>query len=113
MQARHKLLRYPLIPASVVFVGALAIAPAAMAVEISSFTAGDLIISTVSSFNGGGLDTASPIVLQQFQLSANGAVATSSGTFTLPQIGSGNNSAISGEFGSASEGILQRSVDGK
>lgn len=113
MQTRRKLSRYPLIPATVAFVGALAITQSAMADPISAFTAGDLIISTVSSFNGGGLDTASPIVLQQFQLSSDGAVATSSGTFTLPQIGSGNNSAISGEYGSASEGILQRSVDGK
>lgn len=108
MQTRRKLSRYPLIPATVAFVGALAITQSAMADSISAFTAGDLIISTVSSFNGGGLDTASPIVLQQFQLSSDGAVATSSGTFTLPQIGSGNNSAISGEYGSASEGILQR-----
>ena len=113
MQARRKLSRYQLIPVTAVFVGALVTAQSAMADPISLFTSGDLIISTVSSFNGGGLDTASPIVLQQFQLSANGAAAISAGTFTLPQIGSGNNSAISGEYGSASEGILQRSVDGK
>jgi hypothetical protein len=31
----------------------------------------------------------------------------------LPQTGSGSNSPISGEYGSASEGALQRSVDGR
>ena len=80
---------------------------------ISSFSSGDLVISTVSSYNGGGLDTAAPIVLQQFQLGNGGTTATKAGILTLPQVGSGNNSAISGEYGSASEGILQRSANGQ
>lgn len=80
---------------------------------LTSFTQGDLVISTVSSFNGGGLDTAAPIVLQQLQLGAGGTSATLNGSLTLPQTSSGNNSAISGEYGSASEGILQRSVNGQ
>ena len=77
-----------------------------------TFTVGDIVISTVSSYNGGGLDTAAPIVLQQFKLNSEGTTATAAGTLTLPQTSSGNNSAISGEYGSASEGILQQSVDG-
>jgi hypothetical protein len=79
-----------------------------------SFTPGDLVISTVSCSVGatacdstsGGLDTAAPIVLQQFQLGVGGTSATTNGTFTLP-------STISGEYGSASEGILQQSVNGQ
>jgi len=86
----------------------------ARAGTISSFTPGDLVISTVSCSVGaticnsasGGLDTAAPIVLQQFQLGAGGTSATPKGTLTLP-------STISGEYGSASEGILQPSVNGE
>lgn len=77
-----------------------------------SFDAGDLVISTVSSYHGGGLDSASPITLQQFKLGAGGTSATQAGSLTLSQTHNGNNSAISGEFGSASEGILQRSANG-
>jgi hypothetical protein len=86
----------------------------AQAGTISSFTPGDLVISTVSCSVGaaicnsatGGLDTAAPIVLQQFQLGAGGTSATPNGTRTLPL-------SISGEYGSASEGILQQSVNGE
>lgn len=74
------------------------------------FAVGDIVISTVS---GSTLDAASPITLQQFGLNAGGTVATAAGTLVLPQTASGANSAISGEYGSASEGFLQRSVDGK
>nr|WP_294522294.1 PEP-CTERM sorting domain-containing protein [uncultured Rhodopila sp.] len=98
-----------------------AIAASASAANITSFTPGDLVISTVSCSVGaavcnstpGGLDTAAPIVLQQFQLSANGTTATAAGTLTLPQTASGANAAISGEYGSASEGILQDSANGQ
>ncbi len=86
----------------------------ARAGTITSFTPGDLIISTVScsvdaticNSTSGGLDTAAPIVLQQFQLGAGGTSATANGTLTLP-------STISGEYGSASEGILQQSANGQ
>jgi hypothetical protein len=81
------------------------------------FTAGDLVISTVSNnvndgASTGDLDTASPITLQEFSLGAGGASATSVGSLTLPQVNSGVNGAISGEYGSASEGILQQSANG-
>lgn len=97
---------------AVIFVGPTAVTRAA-AQAITSFTAGDLVISTVSSYFGGGLDTAAPIVLEQFQLGAGGTAATANGTLTLPQTSSGANSAISGEYGSASEGILQQSANGQ
>jgi hypothetical protein len=38
---------------------------------------------------------------------------TAAGTLVLPQTSSGANSAISGEYGSASEGILQQSANGQ
>ncbi len=113
MQARRQFMFYPSMPAAALCIGALVVAQSAMAGPISMFTAGDLVISTVSSYNGGGLDTAAPIVLQEFSLGANGTSAVSVGTLTLPQTGSGSNSAISGEYGSASEGLLQRSVNGQ
>ena len=93
--------------------GVLAAVPVVLAgapARALTFTANDLVISTVS---GTSLDTASPITLQQFGLSANGTVATAAGSFALPQTGSGANSAISGEYGSASEGFLQQSVNGQ
>ena len=90
------------------------------AAPINGFTPGDLVISTVScsvptavcSSASGGLDTASPITLQEFQLGAGGASATPVGTLTMPQTSVGSNSPISGEYGSASEGFLQLSTDG-
>jgi len=82
----------------------------AMADPITSFTAGDLVIDTVT---GTTLDSASPMTLQEFSLNASGTSATSVGTLALPQTTVGANSAISGEYGSASEGILQQSVNGQ
>ena len=76
------------------------------------FTPGDLLISTVSSFQGGGLDAAAPIVLDQLQLGAGGTSATPAGSLTLPQTANGANAPISGEYGSASEAFLQLSQDG-
>ncbi len=94
-----------------VLIGLTQATPAA-AGPIRYFSPGDLVISTVSSLNGGGLDSAAPIVLEQFKLGAGSKSATAAGTLTLPQTASGANSAISGEYGSASEGALQRSVGG-
>ena len=75
-----------------------------------AFTTGDLVISTVS---GSTLDAASPITLDQFSLNAAGTTATAAGSMALPQTASGANSAISGEYGSASEGFLQLSGNGQ
>jgi PEP-CTERM motif len=76
------------------------------------FTPGDLVISTVScsvvssicNSTSGGLDTAAPIVLDEFSL-GGGTPKVPVATLTLP-------TNISGEYGSASEGILQLSGDG-
>jgi hypothetical protein len=111
MQENFGALRYKSMLAAAAIMAPLAAMDLAAADPV--FTPGDLVISTVSSYNGGGLDSAAPIVLQQFQLDTSGTSATFAGMLTLPQIGSGINSAISGEYGSASEGILQRSVDGQ
>ena len=83
----------------------------------SYFGPGNLVISTVQNVDpgapNGSLDTASPISLTQFALGAGGTAATNVGTLVLPQSSSGANSAISGEYGSASEGLLQQSVNGQ
>ncbi|ARN81621.1 hypothetical protein [Methylocystis bryophila] len=95
---------------------ALGAATPAAAGSISSFTQGDLVIETVTNSTGlsnaSALDTASPMTLQEFSLGSGGTSATSVGTFTLPQTASGANWAISGEYGSASEGFLQLSGNG-
>jgi hypothetical protein len=89
-----------------------------------AFTPGDLVVSTVScsvgqtactssGATGGGLDTAAPIVLDQFSLGAGGTSANLVSTLSLPQTANGANAAISGEYGSASEGFLEQSVNGQ
>jgi hypothetical protein len=75
-----------------------------------TFTPGDIVIDTVA---GSTLDSASPMTLQQFTLGANGTSATAAGTLVLLQTNLGANSAISGEYRSASEGILQQSANGQ
>jgi hypothetical protein len=80
------------------------------AATITSFTAGDIVIDTVT---GSTLDSASPITLKEFSLNPGGTSAVTIGGLTLPQTANGANSAISGEYGSASEGVLQQSVNGK
>ena len=82
--------------------------------EAFTFTPGDLVIDTVSdSVSGAGLDSASAITLQQFNLGSSGTTATSAGNLVLPQTANGANSPISGEYGSASEGFLTQSVNGQ
>ncbi len=89
----------------------------ASAGSITDFTVGDLVIDTVTNStalsNADALDTASPMTLDEFSLGAGGTTASSVGTLTLPQTTSGANSAISGEYGSASEGLLQLSGNGR
>jgi hypothetical protein len=96
---------------------AIAVGPAARAADLTGFTPGGLVISTVQdvapSAPNSGLDTASPITLDQFSLGAGGTSASFTGSLTLPQLASGANSAISGEYGSASEGLLENSVNGQ
>ncbi|MBC9876449.1 PEP-CTERM sorting domain-containing protein [Bradyrhizobium sp. INPA01-394B] len=90
--------------------GALALLTVSGTARAAVFIPDDLVISTVS---GSTLDSASAITLRQFGLSNGGTTATAAGTLVLPQTTTGANSAISGEYGSASEGILQRSANGQ
>ncbi len=83
-------------------------APAAA--QLTYFKPGDLVVSTVS---GSVLDTASAITLNHTDLGAGGTTATMNGSLTLPQTTNGANVGISGEYGSASEGILQLSANGQ
>jgi len=72
------------------------------------FTQGDLVVSVYGNGDGSGPYTdnqASPITLQE--LTKAGAPVAS---LVLPQTGS---SPISGEYGSSSEGTLQRSANGQ
>jgi PEP-CTERM motif len=88
-----------------------------LAENITSFTTGDLVIDTVTNStslsDAAALDTASPMTLDEFALGAGGLSANMVGSLTLPQTTSGANWAISGEYGSASEGFLQLSGNGE
>ncbi len=93
---------------------ATAASPAA-ASTIGAFTGGDLVISVYGDGDGSGTYTdnqASPITLQELSLGAGGTSATAVGTMVLPQSNHGANWAISGEYGSSSEGTLELSADG-
>ena len=66
---------------------------------------GDLVVSTVSD-QGGGLDTAAPIVLHEFG-SGQAALREPGRNAGAAAKRQRRQSAISGEYGSASEGFLQ------
>jgi hypothetical protein len=85
----------------------------------SIFNSGNLVVSVEGNGVHGATSVgttytdnqASPLTLFQYQ-----PVGTSSVTYVnslvLPQIGSGSNSVVSGEYGSSSEGTLQLSSNG-
>ena len=98
---------------SVAAVGALspAIAPAT-AQSISSFTEGDVVVSVEGNGSNTGSYTdnqAAPLTLYEYGSNGSGFV----GSFALPQSASGSNFAVSGEYGSSSEGTLQLSGNGR
>ncbi|MEP7353914.1 MAG: PEP-CTERM sorting domain-containing protein [Acidobacteriota bacterium] len=75
------------------------------------FTTGDLVVSVEGNgFNTGnyGDNQAAPLGFYQFT-----TAGTFVNSFILPQIASGANFAVSGEYGSSSEGSLQLSGNGK
>jgi hypothetical protein len=113
----HLLFRRGLQLTPATLLAALAATGPANADPIGYFQAGSLVISTVQNVAPGAanssLDTASPITLTQLSLGAGGKTAVNTGTLVLPQTATGANAAISGEYGSASEGILQTSVNGQ
>ena len=88
-----------------------------------SFTQGDLVVSVEGdgSNTGSYLDNqAAPLSLYQFQLNnaANGVIAgttaSKAGSLMLPQTSTvGGNYAVSGEYGSSSEGTLQLTGNGQ
>lgn len=106
--------------------GLAALGSPAFAQTTFNFTPGDLVISVYGDGAAGDATTyldngASPITLQQLSLSgvsstgviSSAATATTAGQLVLPQTANGANNPISGEFGSSSEGILQRSANGR
>ena len=108
-----------------VALGLMAMASPALAQTTFTFNAADIVISVYGQGAAGDTTTyldngASPITLQQLSLSgvsSSGVIssttsATAAGQLVLPQTAFGSNNAISGEFGSSSEGILQRSANG-
>jgi autotransporter passenger strand-loop-strand repeat protein len=79
---------------------------------ITSFTAGDLVVGVVGDDNDSGYygdNQAAPIALEEIDPLTGQII----GEMILPQTASGNNSAISGEYGSSSEGILQLAGNGQ
>jgi hypothetical protein len=88
-----------------------AIAPAS-AQTISSFTEGDVVVSVEGNGSNTGSYTdnqAAPLTLYEYGSNGTGFV----GSFQLPQTNSGANFAVSGEYGSSSEGTLQLSGNGR
>jgi hypothetical protein len=87
----------------------------AVSAQTFSFNAGDIVVSVEGNGSGTGAYTdnqAAPLTLDQF--SVNGTTsATAAGSLMLPQTASGLNYAISGEYGSSSEGTLQLSGNGQ
>jgi hypothetical protein len=96
------------------FAGALVFAIASHATAAPVFTPGNLVVSLVGNVDGSGPYTdnqATPIKLQE--LTTSGVLGNS---LLLPQTTSVVNGrteyAVSGEYGSSSEGLLHRSADG-
>ncbi len=86
-----------------------------MADTITSFTAGDIVVSISGDGDGSGTYTdnqASAITLEEI----DPATGTVVGQLVLPQttttVNGVTESAISGEYGSSSEGTLEQSLDG-
>lgn len=80
-----------------------------------TFVAGDVVVAVEGNGAGTGIvadNAAAPLTLYQYATTGTSA-ASYAGRLVLPQTTVGRNSAISGEYGSSSEGLLQRSVDGK
>ncbi len=85
---------------------------------ITYFTPGDLVVSVEGNGVQGAPsgpyadNQAAPLTLFEFNQSGTSS-ASYVGAKVLPQASSGGNSAISGEYGSSSEGTLQLSGNGK
>jgi len=73
------------------------------------FNPGDLVVSVVGAVDGSHPTLNQASAIQLVELTRTGSVVDS---MLLPQTASGGNYAISGEYGSSSEGLLHRSADG-
>lgn len=81
-----------------------------------NFTAGDVVVSVEGDGGNTGSysdNQAAPLSLLQFATNGTASPATAAGLLVLPQTSSGANVAISGEYGSSSEGTLQLSGNGQ
>ncbi len=110
-----------------IVLGLLVAAPV-FADSITQFTAGDIVVSVEGCGIQGGTCTgiangtgangsygdnqAAPLSLFQFGVTGTSS-ATYAGSLVLPQTTSGSNFAVSGEYGSSSEGTLQLSGNGQ
>jgi hypothetical protein len=95
--------------------GFMALAAAHLAHAQLAFTPGDLVVSVEGNGSNTGTYTdnqAAPLTLDQFAINGTSS-ATAAGSMMLPQNTVGNQSAISGEYGSSSEGALQLSGNGQ
>ena len=94
--------------------GALACVLSLQAANAASFTPGDLVVSVEGNGGNTGSYTdneAAPLTLYEFSTTlANQSPIVS---LTLPQSQSGANYAVSGEYGSSSEGTLELSGNGQ
>lgn len=113
-------------PKSVAVQGALTVAAAvalclldgrsAQAQSAFNFTASDLVVSVEGNGSGTGSyadNQAAPLTLDEFSLNGTSS-ATLAGSLMLPQTSTpGGNYAVSGEYGSSSEGTLQLSGNGQ
>jgi hypothetical protein len=98
--------------------GLLVAHPGHAATPLSAFTLGDLVVSVegngVEGANSGPYTDNQAAPLSLFEFSTSGTTsATYAGAMVLPQSNNGANYAISGEYGSSSEGSLQLSGNGK
>jgi uncharacterized protein (TIGR03382 family) len=92
----------------------IAFAAPVLAAPVFTFNPGDLVVSVEGNGSNTGTYTdnqAAPLTLFQYSHTGTSS-ATFNGSLQLPQNASGANSAISGEYGSSSEGGLQLSGDG-
>ncbi|HUO43546.1 MAG TPA: PEP-CTERM sorting domain-containing protein [Burkholderiales bacterium] len=90
----------------------------ASAQSFSAFTAGDIVVSVEGNGVYGAAsgpytdNQAAPLTLFEFSTTGTSG-ASFAGSMVLPQTSSGSNWAISGEYGSSSEGTLQLSGNGQ
>lgn len=80
-----------------------------------TFTTGDIVVSVEGNGSNTGSyadNQAAPLTLYEYGVTGTSS-ASLAGSLMLPQTTSGSNSAISGEYGSSSEGTLQLSGNGQ